>query len=383
MADLNFKISQNVILGSYTINRLPQNACSFGSRFAVIMDPPLKDAGIQDKILQPLLERKVEYFVVDNTAGGASTREVEQMLNLAKQGRVHGIIAAGGTRTIITGMIIASLYNTDCSIYDCIDNSKTPDSSPIPLICIPTTIRAPFAFTPYIPLIDSRSRQIKLFKPQTDLCRLVLWDTNFASSLSKEALSSQSLETLCLAVESYISQKSSFFSDMFVEKAVERLKYALHDEKTLETTATKAELLVQGGCLASIAAATSSLGIANLLALTINARYDVSRSTVSAILLPAIIEDAGNFKADKIEKISRIFEITSENNAREDSVSAFATDIRQRLTTSRLPVRLKELNLSIDQLAFAAEDAGHLDIMNGLARSTTTDDLFTILKTAY
>lgn len=76
MADLDFKISQNVILGSYTINRLPQNVDSFGSRFVVIMDAPLKDAGIQDKILQPLLERKIEYFVVDNTADGAGTKEI-------------------------------------------------------------------------------------------------------------------------------------------------------------------------------------------------------------------------------------------------------------------------------------------------------------------
>lgn len=383
MADLNFKISQNIILGSYTINRLPQNVDSFGSRFVVIMDAPLKEVGIQDKILQPLLERKIEYFVVDNTADGAGTKEIEHILNLAKQGRVHGIIAAGGTKTIILGMIIASLYNTNRSIYDYIDNSTTPDSSPIPLICIPTTIRAPFAFTPYIPIIDSRSRQIKLFKSQNDLCRLVLWDLNFCSTLPKKSVDSMSLETLCLAIESYISQKASFFSDMLVEKAVELLKYALLDEKMPETATPKEEFLMHGGCLLSIAAATSSIGIANLLALTINARYDVSRSIVSAILLPHILEDAGKFKADKIEKIGKIFGVVPENSTREDAVSAFVAYIRQYLITSKLPVRLKELNLSIDQLAFAAEDAGRLDIINGLGRSTTINDLFAILKAAY
>ena len=66
-----------------------------------------------------------------------------------------------------------------------------------------------------------------------------------------------------------------------------------------------------------------------------------------------------------------------------EAVTAFADNIRQRLAKANLPVRLKDLSVSVDQLALAAEDAGQLDIVNSLPRSMTTDDLFDILKQAF
>ena len=68
---------------------------------------------------------------------------------------------------------------------------------------------------------------------------------------------------------------------------------------------------------------------------------------------------------------------------REDAVQAFADTIRQRLVQANLPVRLKDLSLSVEQLALIAEDASNLDIMNQLPRSMTADDLFDLLKLAY
>ena len=65
MADFIFRISPNVVLGSYVVTRVPQYVKEYGSRFMVVMDPVLKDVGLADKILQPLNERNVDYFIFD------------------------------------------------------------------------------------------------------------------------------------------------------------------------------------------------------------------------------------------------------------------------------------------------------------------------------
>ena len=52
MADFIFRISPNVVLGSYVVTRVPQYVKEYGSRFMVVMDPVLKDVGLADKILQ-------------------------------------------------------------------------------------------------------------------------------------------------------------------------------------------------------------------------------------------------------------------------------------------------------------------------------------------
>lgn len=382
MADLIFKISPNIVLGSYTLTRLGQYVKSYGSKFMIVLDPILKDFNLAEKITQPLAERKIDFFVYDNFTDGATTKDIEKAIILAQQSHIHGIIAAGGEKAINAGCAIASLINEQRSIYDFIDGS-IPSEKPIPLVCLPSTCRAPYAFTNSIPVIDSRSRQVKQLKIQNNVCRLMLWDPNLALTLTENQTASLSLETLCIACEAYLSQKSSFFSDMFCEKAFEILSYATDGKKSLDIAAPKELLLEQGGCMASLAASASSVGIASLAALAVNARFKISRSLVASIIFPYMIEETAKFKAEKIAKIARILNPDEDFSSNEAAAQSFAEKIRQNLAKANLPTRLKDLNLTMEQLASSAEDAGQLDIMTMLPRSMTTDELFELMKQAY
>lgn len=382
MADLIFKITPDIILGSYTLTRLGQYAKNLGSKFMIIMDPILKDFNLAEKITQPLTDRKIDFFIYDNFNDGATTKDIENAVILAKQSHIHGIIAAGGEKAINAGCAVAALYNENRSIYDYIDNPGTAADS-IPLICIPGTCRAPYAFTNSIPVTDSRSRQVRQLKIKNNACSLMLWDPNLSLTLTENQNTSLSLETLCLACEAYFSQKASFFSDMFCEKSFELLSYGMDEKKSLDITTPQEILLAQGGCMASLSVSTSSPGIASLLALAINARYKINRSLAATILFPYVIEEVAKFKADKIEKIARLYGTADEKLSRDEAVQSFTENIRQKIAKANLPVRLKELNLTMEQLATCAEDAGQLDIMTMLPRSMTTDELFELMKQAY
>lgn len=382
MADLIFKISPDIILGSYTLTRLGQYAKNLGSKFMIIMDPILKDFNLAEKITQPLTDRKIDFFIYDNFNDGATTKDIENAVILAKQSHIHGIIAAGGEKAINAGCAVAALYNENRSIYDYIDNPGTAADS-IPLICIPGTCRAPYAFTNSIPMTDSRSRQVRQLKIKDNACSLMLWDPNLSLTLTENQNTSLSLETLCLACEAYFSQKASFFSDMFCEKSFELLSYGMDEKKSLDITTPQEILLAQGGCMASLSVSTSSPGIASLLALAINARYKINRSLAATILFPYMVEEVAKFKADKIEKIARLYGTADEKLSRDEAVQSFTENIRQKIAKANLPVRLKELNLTMEQLATCAEDAGQLDIMTMLPRSMTTDELFELMKQAY
>ena len=382
MADFIFKISPNIVLGSYTITRIGQYAQEYGSKFMLIIDPMLKEVGIADKILQPLDEHKIDFFTFDEISNGANTSTIEQALTLARQAHVHGIIAVGGAKTINIAKAVCSIFYEAHDLYTFIDGAA-PSVAPLPLICIPTTMRDPFIFSSFTPVIDSRSNKNKLIKNKDALAKLVLFDPNLSLTLTENQTASMSIETLCLATESYISQKASFFSDMIVEKGVELLGYAMDGSPSLTITTPAEVLLTQGGCMASLASAMSANGVASMLAQTINARYRISRSLVSSILFPYVIEDAAKFKADRIEKIAKILRAAPETASTEESITALCEYVRQKIAKNNLPARLKDLSISIDQLALAAEDAGELDLMNTLPRSMTSDDLFDLLKLAF
>lgn len=397
MGDLLYKISPSVVLGNFTMNKLPQYVKEYGNRFIVVIESSFKTNTLGEQLFKNLADHKVEHFIYDNTDEGAITKNIEYALKLSREARIDGVIAIGTTQTLLLGAVIAALFNDDRSIYDIIDANALLATKPLPLICVPSTIRVPYIFTPYTPLIDARTRQTKLLKTQKDLCRLVLWDSELATLLPDTVKFSTCIETLSLAIEASISQKTSFFSDMFAKKSVELLSYAINGSDTLQVTTPKNLLMMQSGFLSSIAVATSSVGVASLLSLVCNARYGTSMSTVSSIIFPHIVKDAMTFKAQKITELVSIFNarkaldpsMSEASNVKVGDVAAqtkmvddFVEDIQNRLGEEDIPTKLQFLNLSVDKLALIAEDAAALDIVNTLPRSMTSDDLFEILKNA-
>lgn len=382
MADLSFKVSPNIILGSYTASRIGQPVIKIGTRFMVISDPILRETGTLDKITKALDDKKIEYFVFDELSDGADTEVLARALKLARESHVHGVIALGGGKPISIARALCAFYNEIHDLYDFLDGAATT-TSPLPMIAVPTTIRDAFIFTDTIPLVDARSSTLKLLKSQSGLCKLVVFDPTLTNTLSDNQTQSMTIETLCLATESYLSQKANFFSDMIAEKSAELLGYAINGANSLTITTPKEELLSQGGCLASLAAAVSSVGTSSLLSMTINARYKISRSLVTTILFPYMIEDAANYKAARLAKLAKILFPELKEKSDDDAIHSFAEDIRQAIAKANLPARLKDLSVSLEQLALATEDAGQLDIVNSLPKSMTSDDLFALIKLAY
>ncbi|MBR1615020.1 MAG: iron-containing alcohol dehydrogenase [Treponema sp.] len=386
MADFTFRISPNIMLGSYTTSRMGQFVLEYGNRVMLIIDPILKENGVADKIKQSLSDRQIDFFVFDEISEGATSKNVEAAVNIAKDAHVQSVVAAGGGKTLCIARAVASVLNDIVDggdFYDFVDG-KMPSKEPVPLICVPTSIRDLFVFTNYIPVIDSRSSKIKLMNSRTGLCKLVIFDPNLNVTLSQNQIDSMSIEIIGLVIESYLSQKTNFFSEMLCEKAAVLMRNAIDGGDSASISAvSQEELLAQCGCIASLAVGTSSIGTASLLSLCINSRFKIPRSILTAILLPYVIADAANFKLDKVAKISRLLGVASDSDDDEQVASVLSETIRQKIAKANLPARLKELNLQIEQLALSVEDASSLEFVNTLPRSMNSDNLFELIKTAY
>lgn len=382
MGDFAFRITPNIILGSYTLSRLPQQVMEWGTRFMIIADPVLNEFGTIQKITQSFTDRKIEHFVFSEISEGNTSQLAKRALALAKEAHIHGIIAIGGSKALNIGRIVAAFFNEVHDFNNFVDGAL-PTTSPIPCICVPTIFSTPFIFTNEIPIKDSRNNQLKLMKVQNNLCKLVLVDPNLMLTLTQNQKSTIAIEVMSMAIEAYLSQKANFFSDMFVEKGLELLAYALDGSPSLDITTPEEILLAQAGIMISLASASSSLGLSSLLAMTINSRYQINKSLVSSILLSFSLEDAANFKSVQIEKLSHIMRVVPKEITGPEAVKMFIDNIRQRIAKANLPTRLKDLQLSMEQLSLVAEDAGQIDIITKLPRSMSTDDIFDFIKNAY
>lgn len=382
MADFSFQISQKIVLSSYGVLRIGEFVKDWGQKFMVVMDPVLTQMDTGAKITKPLTDRKLDYFTFSDLDGPADTKVLDSALVLARQAHVDGIVAAGGSKAINLGRAIACFYNEKRDTYTALekDDIKVP---PLPLICVPTTIRDRFVFSPVVPLVDARSSALCFVHVQRGLGDAVLVDPNLTLSLSSNQSSSLTLEAIALALEAYISPKANFFSDMAAEKSLELLGVAESGTESLDVTTPKEELLCQGGLMASLAASTSSLGITSLLSVCINARFGTPSALVSSVMLPYIVDDAAKFRLDRLATVSHILNITEKDATNEKAAADLSEFVRKEIARANLPARMKDLNVTIEQLTLAAEDAGKTDFINTLPRSTTSDDLFSLIKSAY
>ena len=383
MADFVFRISPYIISGSYTSSRIGQFVREWGDRFMLIADPVLEDFGTVEKIEASLKERGINYFKFDEIPEITDTELIAQVLKLARDACVHGVISVGGTRTSSLARAVAALFNEQRYIYDFID-SEAEAAAPIPYITVPTTSSNSFLFTDSIPIVDARTGQIRILKTHKNLCRLAIYDPNLPVSLTDKQLTLMIFHTLCIAGEAYLSQKANFFSDTIAGKSIELLGFALGDVPlTTSSTTSKQQFAMDGGCMAALAAGCSSAGIASLLAQAISARHKLSPSLIVSILLPHLIEDAASYKKERLIHIANILNIAPETSSADAAVSLLCETVRNKMAQTDLPSRLADLSLTMEQLATCIGDLGKTDTIQGFYRSISEDDLFDLVKRAF
>ena len=382
MADLNFTISPNIILGAYASFRLGLVAKNWGNRYMVIVDPILKEIAKLDTIFNSLTTRGVNYIVFDRITSGPDSETIQDALQLARKSYIQGVIAIGGSSIQSIGRVVSSLYSETKSIYNYIDGD-VPETEPLPFISIPSKAISEFGFSDNVPIVDARIRQCRILKINADVCKLAVFDASLPTFLPPNQSGAVSLEILCLACEAYLSQKASFFSDMFAEKAFSLLNGYLDSPEKSISLGSHEDLLSQVGCLAPLAIGLASIGPASLLALTIRTQYGIPRSLTTAIILPCMLEDLRSYKAEKIATISKQLGFAEQTSDTEEAITRLIEGIRQKMALMKLPTRLKELSLSMEELTVAVEDAGQLELINNMPRSMATGDLFTLMKSSF
>ncbi len=382
MADFVFKLSPNIVLGSYSSSRLGQFAKEWGSRFMLLIDPVLTEFGITEKITSALQERSIDFFVYDEIPPAPDAGVIQQIYTLGREAHIHGIIAVGGTKVSNIARSAAALFHELHDVYDFVDG-MSPTTGALPVICVPTTLCDPFIFADKTPMIDGRSRQVKMLKMQPGLCRLAVYDPTLTVSFTESQRTAMILHSLCIAIESYTSQKANFFSDSLVEKALELLSPIISDAISDAPTSSREVLSLQAASMISLAAASSSVGFCSGISLSLNARQKISRSLIATILVPHMIEEVSRYKTERIAKIAKLLNVAPLESSNEDAIAMLSETIRNKIAVTNLPARLKDLAISMEQLALVAENTEQLAGVFSYSRSMTADDLFVIIKNAF
>jgi len=285
MADFHFAVRPEVWMGPDTLLRLPllvtELAGGDAARALLVADPLLYESKTIGRVTGLLEDRGVEVLVFDEVPDRASSRSADDALRLVRGSRAPLVIGLGGVKTLMLARAAAALALGRLDLDSFLDGSSR-DCRSVPLVEIPTSLRHPFMAEDCLVLADGRDRRARLVRSAGMAPAAVLIDPNLAASLPPKLAASCILAGLTAAVESYVSTRSSFMSDLVLERSIGTLAHALDVIIARPDDPAARNEAWQGGFLSALGQSMSAPGIATSLALAINARFPVPKASLTA-----------------------------------------------------------------------------------------------------
>jgi alcohol dehydrogenase len=382
MPDVLFHIPTRVVFGLDTVNRIGQLVAEYGERAFLVTEAILYEGKVINKVQEILDKKGVQHIVFDEVVPNATSATVDDGVTLARGSHADVVIGLGGIRTLSIAKCIAMTVPSENDMDDFLSGVQ-PQSPPLPYIEVPTTCRNPFMFCDEYLMVDGRDRTGRIGRTQKGITKAALIDPKLSLTLPAKYTATTIMDTLLGCIEGFLSARANFLSDTYLVRAIEILGNLIRegiqnvDDVRVRMNASTA------GLLYALGLSTSRLGIGSALAFAINAKFMAPKSWVSTILLPYVLEFSVNVRGDRIAQIAKLL---GEEVANESSVEApqRAIDAARRIITSLgLPMRLREFDLSLDEMIEVAGAARSFDMMNYLPRVVSTEDIYELIKSAF
>lgn len=169
---------------------------------------------------------------------------------------------------------------------------KVPNVPPLalPVIAVPTTAGTGSEVTKVTIITDTSSNEKMLCMGYGLLPKAALVDYTLTLSMPFRLTADSGLDSLCHAMEAYVSKKANFFSDTHALVAMRLIPGNLRRVcANLKDTAAR-EALMLAATHAGIAFSNSSVTLIHGMSRPIGAFYHVPHGLSNAMLLPAITE---------------------------------------------------------------------------------------------
>jgi alcohol dehydrogenase class IV len=237
------------------------------------------------------------------------------------------LVAIGGGSVIDCAKGIGVIVENDGSIrdYEGVDEIALPIP---PLICIPTTSGSAADVSQFA-IISHTDKAYKMVLASKMLVPdLALIDPQVTLTCDFDLTIDTALDALAHAVEAYVSNASSFATDLHALKAIEVLVDHLPDlAKDLNNIEARAYVMT--GCLhAGIAFSNASLGLIHALAHALGGRFELIHGEMNALLLEHVSTFNEPAVKDRFKNIKAMIDKDNKTETIGQAINNFVSNIR-------------------------------------------------------
>ena len=381
------------------------------TRAFIVTDPGMVKLGYVDKVLYHLRKRRkyVHSQIFSNVESDPSFDTVYKGVEMMKSFNPDVIIALGGGSAIdaAKGMWLFYEYpeaDAEGMKLKFMDIRKRTYKFPklgikAQLVAIPTTSGTGSEVTSFAVITDKENNKKYPLADYELTPDVAIVDPDLVMSLPQTITADTGMDVLTHAIEAYVSNMASDYTDGLAEKAVELVFKNLREAYNHGDNALAREKMHNASTIAGMAFTNAFLGINHSLAHKIGAEFHLPHGRINAILLPYVIRYNSQkptkfvsfpkyeyFIADqKYADLSRRMNFPAYTN--EEGVNSLITEIQKLNADLNIPKSFKEAGINeqefLEKVDMLADRAFEDQCTTANPRLPLVEELKQILLNSY
>lgn len=245
-----------------------------GEKVLIVTDPFMKSTGMIERVTRSLFhiqEKEIYTDIQPDPDIKLISRGVKHIL--AYQPDI--VIACGGGSTIDATKSILYFAREEKAYKDAL------------FVAIPTTSGTGSEVTNFT-VMTSENKKIPLVDDLL-LPDVVVIDAAFTRTVPSHITANTGMDVLTHALEAYVGNQASYYSDALAEKAIEMVFYHLPRVVANGNDLKSREAMHDASCIAGMAFTNAGLGINHSLAHILGGRYHIPHGQANALFLPHVM----------------------------------------------------------------------------------------------
>lgn len=272
----------------------------------IVTDQGLVKAGVLEVLCQALQSSGLRYVIHADVEPNPTLENVEEGYRKYQEGRCDLLISLGGGSPTDCAKAIRMLAGSGGTLNDYHGMNKSLRRGPY-MAAVNTTAGTASEISRAFLISDTRLQRKMVFKDDYAMPDLAVEDVKLMMKLPAHITAQTGMDALTHAAEGFLSQRSSYLTDLFAEHAMDLISRYL-PKAVLEPDNREArEYMIYGQYLAGMCFGNAGVGLVHAMAHQLGAVYRLPHGLCNAILLPYVLEFyqlSGVKKADKNPNLS-------------------------------------------------------------------------------
>ena len=382
MESMVVQFPESILFGTDVLQKLGAVVKPYGDRVLLVSESVLHEGKHIGHVQDLMVREGIDVLLFDELMPGSSAAAVDEVLSLARASKAKAIVGMGGMRVLSIAKAAAALAKSNASVNDLMDGGKAT-GEPLTYIEVPSSYRNHFMLRDAVILKDGVSKDFRIVPLQPRTTRAVVVDTELTHTLSQKYAVSAMMDTLMAATEGYLSNASNVFSDTVLIKAVRLLREAILGSIRSPADMRYRHRASEAGLLTAMGLAQSEQGVGGALSYAVNSRFEVPKSWVATVLLPHILELHVPHRAEKLTDISAALGEQVDGIMPEEDAQRSVRAVRRMLGMIELPARLRDLDLSMDDMLELSEFVADTEMAHKAAITFSAERVEQLMKSAF